>query len=181
MTKWSVRVRRGPRDPEQLPHGDDALGEAILDKLVTTARKQGLPRPALVALTDASVEQFDLSAVLQAPQPHRSRLLAAMGGRAELDCAAIAGTLQVHRGGRKTRGLVVYVEWPDNRWWTAWHRVDDTGAVSDAEPLVRRAVDGWPRPGGLGGWFARVRREGLRLRLDGPPPAVGQAGLELVH
>ena len=63
MTKWSVRVRRGPRDPELLPRGsDDALGEAVLARLVDTTRKAGPPRPALVALTEAYSGEADAPA-----------------------------------------------------------------------------------------------------------------------
>jgi hypothetical protein len=79
------------------------------------------------------------------------------------------------------RALVVYLEWPDNRWWTAWQALDADGAPVGDEPQVRRAVEGYPRPGGMGGWFARARREGLRLNLEPVHRPGRQAGLDLVH
>ena len=68
--------------------------------------------------------------------------------------------------------VVVYAEWPDNRWWTAWQFIDRERQVLGEEPEIRRAVDGWPRPGGMGGWFAYARRTGVRLRLQPKEPVV---------
>lgn len=181
MPQWTLRVRSGRRDPELLPTPDDALGESMFARLVDTAREKGPPRAAVVALHAERIEQFDLASVFEAPEPHRARLLASIAGRPELDCGALAGTMWVHRpGGKKVRGLVVFIEWPDNRWWTAWHPLDTRGKPIEGDPIIRRAVDGWPRPRGVGGWFARVRREGLKLRVNTPTPAA-QPGLDLVH
>lgn len=181
MPQWTLRVRTGPRDPKLLPLGDDALGEAMLTRLLDVARETGPPRPALVAVHPERVEQFDLATIHKAPEPHRTRLTASILGREELDCGVVAGTLMVQRpGGAKGRGLVVFIEWPDNRWWTAWHALGPDRQPVDGEATIRRAVDGWPRPRGVGGWFARVRREGLRLRVNRPLPQV-QPGLALVH
>jgi hypothetical protein len=161
--------------------GDDELGTSVMGRLLETARERGLPRPALVAIHSSRVEQFELAAVRRAAEPHRTRLIASILGRPELECGVLAGTMTIERrGAPPARGLVVYIEWPDNRWWTAWHPVDASGAPVESEPSVRRAIDGWPMPRGVGGWFSRVRREGLRLRVQESNP-VAQPGLELVH
>lgn len=184
MTRLRLRVRTSARDPKLLPsEGDDALGEAMFDHLVSTATRKGPPRPAVIALTHDQIEQFDAVAVQKHDEPARSRLMATIAGRPDLECGAIAGTMQLTRGrATRQRVLMVFIEWPDNRWWTAWQLLDEDGKPVEGEPVVRRAVDGWPRPRGIGGWFARCRREHLHLQMkrqvasDSP-----QAGLSLVH
>jgi hypothetical protein len=184
VTRLRLRVRTSVRDPKMLPSdGDDALGEAMFGHLLTSATRKGPPRPALVALTGDQVEQFDVAAVHQYPEPARTRLMAAIAGRPDLECGAIAGTMQLTRGRiRRQRALMVFIEWPDNRWWTAWQLLDADGKPVEGEPVVRRAVDGWPRPRGIGGWFARCRREQLHLQMKRQvAPSSPQAGLNLIH
>ncbi len=180
MANWNLKVRTGPRDRAVLPDGDDALGEALFARVRATAEASGPPRPALLAITDDTVEQFDLPTLAAIEEPHRTRIIAAAAGRPELTCGAMAGTFRVHRGqDPQLRALVVFIEWPDNRWWTAWHPLDAQGRPVDGESMIRRAVDGAPLPRGVGGWFARVRREGLRLNRS--EPEMVQPGLHLVH
>ena len=184
MSTLRLRVRTGVRDPELLPpEGDDALGESMFAHLCSTAERKGPPRPALVALTTAQVEQYDLMAVHKNPEPARSRLVAAIVGRPELDCGAVAGTMHfTTRQGKRHRALMVFIEWPDNRWWTAWQFLSTEGVPVEGSRVVRRAVDGWPRPRGVGGWFAQCRREQLHLKMRrSPNTEVTQAGLHLVH
>ncbi len=181
MPQWNLRVRKGDRDLDLLPHDDEALGRSMLTRITDLARKKGPPRPALVALHPDRVEQFDLASIRQAPEPHRTRLTASILGRPELECGILVGTMLVQQPGRgRGRGLVVFIEWPDNRWWTAWHPLDADDKPISVDPVVRRAVDGWPLPRGVGGWFSRVRREGLKLRVHAPTPPA-QPGLDLVH
>jgi hypothetical protein len=175
-------VHTGPRDLEHLPEDDDALGDAIFQK-VRAASQKGLPRPAVLVIDATQVRQYDAVPLLRRGPSDQGRLLAAVGGQPDAECAAFAGTLTVRAGPRAqpARALVVYLEWPDNRWWTAWQLLDGDGQPVGDEPRVRRAVDGAPRPRGMGGWFARTRREGLRLRMEPIPRAGRQAGLDLVH
>lgn len=181
MPQWSLRVRSGQRDLEILPREDEALGRAMFDRLIGITREKGPPRPALVALHPERVEQFDMRTVQSVPEPHRTRLMASIVGRGELECGVLAGTMRVARSrGRQVQGLVVFIEWPDNRWWTAWQPLGEDGQPVEQEPVIRRAVEGWPCPKGVGGWFARVRREGLNLRVQ-KPLASAQPGLDLVH
>lgn len=175
-------MHTGPRDRAHLPDDDDALGQAIFGKVLEAAGK-GLPRPAVLVLDDAQVRQYDAVPLLRQPAADQGRMLAAVAGQPDASCAAFAGTLTVRTGpsAQPARALVVYLEWPDNRWWTAWQLLDGDGRPVGEAPRIRRAVDGAPRPGGMGGWFARVRREGLRLRLEPVPRPGRQAGLDLVH
>ena len=173
-----LRIASGARDPERFPIEDDALGESIF-ALAAGALARGLPRPTLLTLCADRVDQVDVVPLLERPRLETARMMAAFVGQEGVESAALAGTLQVRVGGpasRPMRALVVYVEWPDNRWWTAWPPVDAARQLLGEGPVVRKAVDGWPRPGGMGGWFAQARREDLRLVLERETPAA-----ELVH
>jgi len=178
--RLQLRVHSGPRDHARLPSDDDALGDALFEQ-VRSATARGLPRPAVLVLDAQQVRQFDAVPLLQRAPFDQGRLLAAVGGQPDAECAALAGGLTLRTGGGPARAIVVYLEWPDNRWWTAWQPLDGSGRPAGEGPRVRRAVDGAPRPGGLGGWFSRARREGLRLRLEPQTPPGHQGGLDLVH
>ena len=177
-----LRVHTGPRNRSVLPEDDDALGGALFER-VRAATARGAPRPAMLVIEPDEVRQYDAVPLLRQAQSDRGRLLAAIGGQAGVECAAFAGSLTVRMGPRRepTRALVVYLEWPDNRWWTAWQLLDGQGRPVGDAPRIRRAVDGAPRPGGMGGWFAQVRREGLRVRMERVRPPGRQRGLDLVH
>ncbi len=164
--RFRLRARRGNRDPYRLPLGDDALGRAIFAELLASQVAQARP-PAMITLFEREFAWFDLSNVLASTPPHRERMLAALAGQPGSEAAAILGVVNLRfgRGDPGTPCAVVYVEWPDNRWWTAWQPVDaERRPVGDA-PTVRRAVDGHPRPGGVGTWYATCRRLGLKLTL----------------
>ncbi len=161
-----LRARKGNRDPYRLPMGDDALGRALFAELLASQVSESRP-PALISLGERDFSWFDLGSVLRSPQPHRERMVAALAGQPGAQAAAILGVVNL-RFGRDDPGkpcAVVYLEWPDNRWWTAWQPVDAERRPLGDGPTVRRAVDGHPRPGGVGGWFSMCRRLGLKLTL----------------
>ena len=54
--------------------------------------------------------------------------------------------------------------------WTTRTPSASRAAVATGE--VQRAVDGLPRPGGLGGWFGRARFERLQVDLSAPGEVV---------
>ncbi len=183
-----LRVKRSPRDPAVLPPADDhTLGMAVWDRLAATLAK-GRPRPALVVVREATVEQFDLVELSRTVGPATPRLVAALAAQIDADrqttvqCTALVGALRLHKPGRPPQpAAVVFVEWPDGRWWTAHAPLAAEGGIQWPAPVVRAAVDGWPRPGGVGGWFAQARRERLVLRLEATVPDAPQQGLGLVH
>lgn len=161
-----LRSRRGVRDPYRFPVGDDALGRALFSTVLASAAR-GPMAPAMVTLWEREVAWFDLSAVLSQPPPLRERMVAALACQPDAREAALVGVLNLRFGrqGPPTPCAVVYLEWPDNRWWTAWQPVDAQYGPMTEAPTIRRAVDGCPRPGGVGGWFSLCRRLGLRLTL----------------
>ncbi len=171
--RFQLKTRTGPRDLERLPTDDDALGERLFGVLSATLER-GRPRPALLVLRPGQVDQVDMSTVLRHPRPEAWRLVAAFAGQQDVECVALVGALRVRARGvpKPAPALVLYVEWPDNRWWTAWRFFDRERALLGEEPLVRRAVDGWPRPSGMGGWFSLARRTGVKLKVERPPDQV---------
>lgn len=169
-----LRSRKASRDPYRFPVGDDALGRALFAELLAMQVSERRP-PTLYALWEREVSWYELGPALAAPPPQRERLIAALAGQPEVTAAAISGIVNL-RFGRADPGTscaVVYLEWPDNRWWTAWQPVDAERRPLGDGPTVRRAVDGAPRPGGVGGWFAMCRRLGLKLTLTPVQPREG--------
>lgn len=169
-----LRARKGSRDPYRFPSGDDALGRALFADLLR-AQAEGAQPPAMVVVWEREVALFGLAPALAEPQPHRERLISALAGQPEVQAAAMLGVVNLRfgRGDPGSPCAVVYLEFPDNRWWTAWQPVDEHRQPRGDGPTVRRAVDGHPRPGGVGGWFAMCRRLGLRLTLT---PVVAREG-----
>lgn len=178
LSSIRLQVRSGARDPLRFPQDDDALGESLFD-LFSEALEQGLPRPALLVFRPEQVEQIDALPIMRLPPPLGMRLMSAAAGQDGVDCVALVAALTVRTGPRTgARAAVVYLEWPDNRWWSCWQPMDDRRELLGDEPAVRRAVEGWPKPGGLGGWFAMARRLGLRLQVR--PVDQTEAG-ETIH
>jgi hypothetical protein len=174
-----LRVHSTPRDRDRFPEEDEPLGESLL-AMVLARLPAERPAPAMLVLRGDVVEQVELGPILTAAPPHRSRMMAAFAARPDAECAALIGVLPI-RLGRSPEPMpaaVVFIEWPDNRWWTSWRLLSEANAPLGDESVIRRAVDGWPKPGGVGGWFALARREQLRLRLERPGQ---QEGMELVH
>jgi hypothetical protein len=171
-TPFPIKMRIGgaERDPERYPLDDDALGRALLGRVEVVLAK-GIPRPTVLAFTADQVWWYDLGpAVKMKADIHR--LIAAIAGQDEIDCVAVVGVLKVRVSrGKHFPGAVAFLEWPDGRWWSSMQPLRSVGQrklepVPQAEVIERNAVDGWPRPGGLGGWWSRARREGLKLRVQ---------------
>ncbi len=174
MTSVRIRMAVAPRDDARFPPDDDeALGRALFDMLAT-ALDRGLPRPAFLIVRPDRVEQIDALPVLRLPQPRGAHMLSAAAGQEGVECVALVAPLTLRTGPRTgARAAVVFVEWPDNRWWTAWQPLDDERTLLGDAPAVRSAEEGWPKPGGVGGWFSTARRLGLRLRLQSVAEADG--------
>lgn len=175
-----IRVRSGKRSLERFPRDDEALGQQ-LSVLVAGALARGLPRPAMLVLREEQVDWFDAVPILKVPAPHNQRMFAAISGQDDVECVALVGTFTVNRRGR-SRGpksdskpqlvLLCFIEWPDNRWWASWRFIGEQQRPLTSDPVIRSAVDGWPRPGGVGGWFAMARRLRLKLKMERQAPPV---------
>ncbi len=174
-----VRVAHGPRDLLRFPEGPDELGHVLLGLVEAKITEGRTPAPAVLAFSADSLRQYDVVPVLKA-KAELHRFVSAVSGSDELACVALLGVPSVRMGRARegTPAALAFVEWADGSWWSGM-RILKGGKLSDDLPaLVRSADEGWPRPGGLGGWWARGRREGLRLSMMDRQQ---QAGQDLVH
>ena len=161
-----LRGSATPRNLEEYPREDDILG-AKLFEMVAGALSRGRPAPALFLFSESSVDRFPLRSLSQRPHRSRQRLLGALAGQDGVECMAMLGAFRFRGKGPLNGAWVVsvFIEWPDNRWWTAWQPLGPRGSLIGDKPQVRTALDGSPRPGGMGGWFALARRTGVHLRV----------------
>ncbi len=172
--QMQVRVRFGSRSPTFAApgdgtEGDDALGLSVA-RLLTQALTRGTPPPAVLLLTGENVYIIDVVPLLQGGERLDGRAIAAFASLADVQVMAVVGVLtRTVRGAEPARCAVAFLEWPDGRWWLGRRAVvqQEGGFVLDplAELDVERAVDGLSKPRGLGGWFRRVRVEGLQAHL----------------
>jgi len=155
----------GKRDPLVFPADDDALGMSLFGR-VTDALKKGLPAPAVFVFYPGQIDRYSMRPLFQASRGIRHRYISAMAGGDQVECVALLGALKLRRQGvvGAHMALSVFLEWPDNRWWSGWQPLDANRALVGEGPTIRTAVDGSPRPSGVGGWFAFARRTGVQLR-----------------
>ncbi len=179
--KLSVRTRVAiaPRDLDRFPLDDDALGSSLMGLVEGVITDRGaLPRPVVLALRPEQIEQYELKDLLGGGADVH-RFISAVAGQPGVEAVALLGVVGVRfgRGGVPTPAAVSFVEWPDCRWWSAVRPLEDRSLRSDWPAIQRAAVDGYPRPGGMGAWFSRARRERLQLRVA----SRSQPGLGMVH
>jgi len=161
-----LKVGARPRDPVEFPPGDDTLGESLASMVLRSVSK-GVPPPSALLLKPDHVEIIDLRPILQAGLSVH-RFIAAATGQPEVEAVALLAVLDLEELGHPLgRGGSAFIEWPDNRWWHGYHLLGRSMRPVDDIPLVvRRALDGQPRPKGFGGWFSRARFQKLSLRLE---------------
>jgi len=157
----------GPRDPAAYPGGDFELGSALFAQ-VSAALQRGRPAPSVFLIMEDTVERFSMRPLAGRSRPSRQRILAGLAGIEGVECVVMLGAFKFSGKGPLNGAWVasVFIEWPDNRWWTAWQPLGPQGALVGDAPQVRCAEDGSPRPGGMGGWFALSRRTGVKLRVQ---------------
>jgi hypothetical protein len=169
-----LRVHVEGRNPDSFPADDDALGERLWQRMVGQIGKP--LAPALFVFRREQVDMLDLLPLVTAGAPLHL-FVSAAAGQPDVLSVALLGTPMLVRSGRMVgRAAVTFLEWPDNRWWQAFQPLDPAfGPLPDLSREVQRAVDGMPRPGGLGGWFSTARFHHLALKLvrsvetdDGP-------------
>ena len=175
----NIRVSVGRRDPLVFPHEDGRLGQAIYSRLESTILKGKLPRPTALAFHEEQLTQYDLLPLLKG-RSDVHRFLSAVSGQSGLEAVATVGLVRMGppRATQRPLGAMCFVEWPDSRWWWALRLLEERNFRDDWPLVVRQAQEGDPRPGGVGGWFSRGRRE--RLRLNAQMESAGR-GLQQVH
>lgn len=169
-SSFKVRLSIQDRDLERFPTDDDALGSSF-SALFSDALRKGPPPPALFTVFSDRVEIMDLRAVLENREPMKP-FIAAATHREGVEVVALLGVLDQVRGGRTVaRAGSVFLEWPDCRWWHAVQVLGPDGVPLQESPEIARAVDGLPRPQGLGGWFSMGRFFRMSLRLEPSEPS----------
>jgi hypothetical protein len=148
------------------PVEDDALGQVLFSQ-VTLALQRGLPRPATFVFFEDRMDRFSLSGLGDFSAQSRNRIIAGMAGQDGVECVAMLGAFRFRGRGALNGQWVasVFIEWPDNRWWTAWQPIGPKRGLVGDGPQLRNALDGSPRPSGVGGWFSLARRSGIKLRV----------------
>ena len=174
-----IRVSVGKRDLLVFPREDDLLGQALYSRLESTILQGKLPRPTALAFHEEQLTHYDLLPLLKG-RSDVHRFLAAVSGQRGIEAVATVGLVRMGPAQAKQRPLcaMCFVEWPDSRWWWALRLLEDRNFRDDWPLVVRRAQEGDPRPGGVGGWFSRGRRE--RLKLNAKMESISR-GLQQVH
>jgi hypothetical protein len=176
-----IRVGIGPRDKARFPLEDDALGRALYGRLERAIGAKGLPRPAVLALQESQIIQYDILPLLKSGADVH-RFVSAVAGQMGIEAVASVGLVRIgpphQRVPRQRLAAMCFVEWPDSRWWAALRLLEGREFREDWPVVFRCAVDGDPRPGGVGAWFSRARLQNLclNMQIEGP-----QGGLNLVH
>ncbi len=172
MSGIRVRVSASPRSADPPAADDDAFGCALLDQVLGVLARTPTPPAAVLLLRPDTVNIVYVGPLFAATQdPHR--VIASLAGQPEVEAVALLGRFTHRLPTGPPRLLAgVFVEWPDGRWWASWRPISEAGRlIPTDEDEVLRAVDGTPRPHGLGGWFSRARFQGLRAELRPVAPA----------
>ena len=164
MGKIVLKVRSGSRDVERFPKSESDLGQSLFEML-RDSLGSGVPSPAMLTVDSDSVRQFNLGPLATLKRSNRERVLSAIAGQSGIEHAVLVG---VWRKSGTSSMAAVFVESSNNSWWVAWQSLDENGLLIGDEPVTRSAIDGWPKPRGFGGWFARARRLGLHLEIEKP-------------
>ena len=146
---------------------DQTLGERMT-KLLLSALERGTPSPAGILVSDGQVDLVELRRVV-AERVSVRRFLASLSRVQErqVDALGMMGVFRADEDG--PRVAMVFLEWPDNRWWQWRALLDGDGAVLAESIAVRSAEDGDPMPPNIGRWWSLGRR--LRM-LQPVVPAV---------
>lgn len=170
MPRLNIRIAVAHRGAD-FPTQDDALGEALLARVVAAVGK-GFP-PAVVVVRSDVLWTLDLRPFLKAGLPI-DVVIASLAGMPDVEAVAFLGGVTRRVGGPGTvepeHLAGVFVEWPAGRWWACFQPVtaDARWVATDSRDILR-AGDGLARPRGLGGWFSRARFEGLQAHFDPAP------------
>jgi hypothetical protein len=147
---------------------DEAIGWDLVDWAVTGWTRGPTSSSMALRVRGVGADAVDLGRLVG---PRADHLVAALGRTGTIDDPVDAlgwvGTVREGSTGLFTRS--VFLEWIDLRWWHWQAMVGGDGRILDATVAVRRAVDGDALPLGLGRWWSRARREGLRGQLTAKP------------
>ena len=151
---------------------DDATGRNM-SALVRNALARGRAPGSAVVLRGGRIDIIPMGPLIR----NRVHIGAFLGGltRSEMadagrvDVVGIIGRFKWRRNneGPGLSVAMVFLEWPDGRWWHWRAIIDEEGeAVLPDTETVHRAEDGLPKPRSLGGWWSLGRRRKLNVTLS---------------
>ncbi len=189
-TTLALKMHSLKRDTSGM--SDDELGDLLVGYVEKALPERRAPAVATIA-RPSRVDVLGLKAIIDA-RIHVNRFLAALT-RADTDidveepsAIGVMGTVRIRQpvqaGASKAPPAppvpmgVVFLEWPDNRWWLWRTLLDAEGNPVAGTETRTRAVDGDPLPRGFGRWWSLGRRANLRLSMrrasDGTPVPVSR-------
>lgn len=150
---------------------DEDLGEWLVDRVRSAVERGPAPSTA-VAVREDRIDLIPLGDVVR--EGIRPNVFVATLTRAEVPFAGVLEAVGVigefrWRSRHTPDGLpvaTVFLEWSDCRWWHWRAALGPDRDVLDESSAVSRAVDGGPRPAGLGGWWSLGRRARLGARFE---------------
>ena len=155
------------RDPA--PQADEPLARYLVQQV-----REAIPRkqagPAVVMARGDRAEVIGIRELRGPDLPPTPDAIALMTRASFPDGAAVRAIGLMGVYGYRARPedpavptALVFIEWTDGRWWQWRALIDPSDArlLTETETVLR-AVDGLPRPNGLGGWWTRGRRLGGR-------------------
>lgn len=175
MARVQLRIQSlSPREPWW--PDEDALGKRLADLVRSANAKGQAPTMGVVARRDR-VQLVPLRPLAKAGL-NLPMVLAALSrwdeGEGIPEAVGLLGRVRFRRAAETWSPLaLVFLEWPDGRWWEWRGVLDGDGVLIADAQAVSRAVDGLARPSGLGGWWTmgRRRKPVLRLERSTPPMA----------
>ena len=150
------------RDGEEYPPDDESLGRSLFQNIHRQSFLGPL-KPQLLVFFPEIVEHIALQPTANLSFRQKQAVIAGLVGRQQVELVALICGF-AHKG--EAKGVLCFLEWPDNRWWHGWQVMEEPGKLLSHLPIVSRAIDGKPKPGWLGGWFSRSRRHNLCFPLS---------------
>ncbi|MCB9685065.1 MAG: hypothetical protein H6738_07420 [Alphaproteobacteria bacterium] len=169
MASLRIRVQHAPRprsvDPDTTD--DEHLG-TWLSTLVRDAVEKGRAGPVAIVVRGEHVDLVALHPGGEPPPMGTHGFLSGLtastrdGDRAE--AVGVVGRFVARRGPNDRAGspvALVFLEWPDCRWWFWKMVLDAEGRPLPDGEQVTSAAAGDAMPAGLGRWWSTQRRTGV--------------------
>lgn len=151
---------------------DDQTGREMV-ALVRNALQRGRAPGAAIVFREDRLDIMPFGPLVRA-KVHIGTFIASLT-RATIDegseaqCVGVVGRFnwKHHGKGPGVPVAMVFLEWPDGRWWHWRAAVDVSGnEILEDTDILHRAIDGYPKPNTLGGWWSLGRRRRLNVHLN---------------
>lgn len=167
---------------------DDALGNHLVEMVVPRVPERRAPTVVTIARDDR-LDVLGLKSVVENRLPMRTfigsltRASVDDGTVGHASAVGLMGTIEVapRSGEARVPMAVVFLEWPDCRWWHWRALIEPTTRELRLDTVtLTRAVDGDPLPPGFGRWWSTGRLMKTSPHFAGWPARV-EAAAPVVH